>query len=264
MLGFSFILAPRNIYPILNSATSRFSFVVPCYNEASRFSLLREAFEDFDTQWGQDYDLILVDDGSSDDTLKTMKAWSAENPLSYGQIHCLALDKNQGKGRALQTGVMHADCDWVLTLDADMATRPHQLISWMESGLELQQDWVYIGSRVHAESQIDAKWVRKITGGIYNLVTRIFTPIRELDTQCGFKLYPIELGQKVFEKLRTPGWAHDIEILSRAVKEGGQIQSLPVVWVHREGAKINVLKDGVRMFLETVKIGRMIKQEYKG
>jgi len=248
----------------LNSETSRISFVVPCYNEESRFSLLSEAFEDFDKQWGQQYDVILVDDGSTDHTFETMQAWAAEATLSFGHIHCLSLDENQGKGRALQTGVMQAKGDWILTLDADMATQPHQLISWLKTGLELQEDTVYIGSRVHSESKIDAKWIRRMTGGIYNLVTRMFTPIRELDTQCGFKLYPNALGRDIFSKLRTPGWAHDIEVLSRAVKEGGEVKSLPVVWVHREGAKINVLKDGLRMFLETVKIGRMIKQEYKG
>jgi dolichyl-phosphate beta-glucosyltransferase len=247
----------------LKLPNNRFSFIVPCYNEANRFDLLRNAFEDFDKIWTKDFDLILVDDGSSDATFELMNSWKESGTLKHGQIDCIRLVENRGKGHALQTGVLHANGDWMLTLDADMATKPHQLLAWLQSGLSLEKDTVYIGSRVHQESKIDAKWIRKITGGIYNLVTRIFTPIREYDTQCGFKLYPAQLGQRVFSQLRTPGWAHDIEVLSRAVKEGGKIKSLPVVWVHRDGAKIDVLQDGLRMFLETVQIGRMIQKEYK-
>jgi len=260
---FSFILAFKLVAHILITSTSKFCFIVPCYNEANRFDLLRTAFEDFDKNWDEDFDLILVDDGSSDKTYEMMQEWSEKRPLQHGHIECILLSTNQGKGRALQKGVLHSNADWLLTLDADMATMPHQLISWLESGLELNTDKVYIGSRVHSESVIEAKWIRKITGGLYNLVTRLFTPIREGDTQCGFKLYPAQLGKKVFSQLLTPGWAHDIEVLSRAVMEGGKIVSMPVVWVHRDGAKISVLKDGLRMFVETVQIGRMIQNEYK-
>lgn len=260
---FFFYLSLRIISFMVNPQTAYFSFIVPCYNEASRFSFLREAFEDFDKVWQQPYELVIVDDGSVDATLEVVNQWANSDPLEYGTIVTVPLGKNQGKGRALQEGMKLSHGDWVLTLDADMATQPQQLISWIESGIVWEDNTVYIGSRVHADSEIEAKWIRKITGGIYNLVTRIFTPIREYDTQCGFKLYPSKLGKKVFDQLRTAGWAHDIEILSRAVKEGGRIQSLPVVWVHRDGAKIDVLSDGLKMFIETLKIGRMIKKEYK-
>ena len=192
-----------------------------------------------------------------------MNNWSQKAPLKNGKILCLSLGKNCGKGRALMEGVMKAKGDWILTLDADMATRPHQLITWFDAGLKLKSKTVYIGSRVHPEAEVEAKWIRRVTGEIYNMVTRLFTPIKESDTQCGYKLYPSKLGKVVFQKLKTPGWAHDIEILSRVVKEGGNVKSLPVFWVHQEGAKINVLKDGIKMFLETMKIGKMIRKEYK-
>ncbi len=241
----------------------RVSFVVPCYNEESRFKLLRRSFEDFDEKASAPYELILVDDGSTDNTAAVMKAWEREGRLKRAQIRRIHLRPNRGKGNALKAGVIAAEMDWVLTLDADMATEPHQLLKWLQSGLVLEEDTVYIGSRVHDKAEVEARWIRKITGGIYNWVTRIFTPIREKDTQCGFKLYPREMGQEVFGKLKTPGWAHDIEILSRVVREGGRIESWPVHWVHREGAKISVLKDGLKMFKETIKIGRMIQREYK-
>ena len=236
------------------------SFVIPCYNEADRFFYIKNAFAEFDPLWHYKYEIIIVNDGSSDETLAIANAYKESAQLLYASIKVVDVQPNQGKGNALKTGVAHASADWILTLDADMAASPLVLLSWMDRIMVFQLDTIYIGSRTHKESDVDALLMRRIIGGIYNLVIRLNTSLQISDTQCGFKLYPVAIAKEVFEKLVTVGWAHDIEILARAKQKGAKIENMPLKWVHREGAKINVFTDGLKMFAETIRIGRMLRK----
>lgn len=244
------------LYPLI-------SIVIPCYNEEKRFQLLEKAIMKFDHDWHAKYELILVDDGSRDETLSKMEAFVANSYLKNGIVFIISLQNNSGKGAALQAGVLKSQHPWILTCDADMATHPLELKNWLTITGEFSSGTVYIGSRIHKASKVEAKWYRKYIGAVYNLITRTFTPVKEGDTQCGFKLYPMKFGKNSFRRLKTMGWAHDIEVLSRCINQGAHIQSMPVEWEHQKGAKINIITDGFKMLLETIKIGLLLKKEPK-
>ncbi|MEN0045569.1 MAG: dolichyl-phosphate beta-glucosyltransferase [Bacteroidota bacterium] len=241
------------------------SLVIPCYNESNRLSYLEAGLREFRDQWQYSYEVIIVDDGSKDDTAQLLQEKFL--PLSDNKVEykIIPLSQNQGKGGALQAGVRAAKGAFVLTLDADMAARPTELNKWLKQ-LPLTQfspKEILIGSRNHPESQIDARQDRKFAGQVFNTLVRIVTPIKNSDTQCGFKLYPTPIAQLLFQDLQIKGWAHDIELLYKANYLKIPVKSMPLQWQHIDDEKIDVLADGVKMAWETVKLSfrfRMVKE----
>lgn len=238
------------------------SLVIPCYNEAGRVVLLYNGVEPFVKMWKGRLEIIIVNDGSRDDTLKLLK----EHPVyrANSDIITIISQDNTGKGGALRNGVMRAKGDFILTLDADMASPPSELIKWME-----QMNWrpddhtIYIGSREHQNSVIKKQNNRKVAGSVFNVVVRSLIPLKVKDTQCGFKLYPAALARKYFSNLHTYGWAHDVEILYKAKLDGMSIVEMPLVWDAIDGSKISLVKDGLNMLLETMRIVVRTKRDFR-
>ncbi len=230
------------------------SLVIPCYNESRRLHLLIKGLETFQTNWKYDFEIVVVDDGSKDGTALIV-AQLLENKFFNRLFKVISLPKNQGKGGALQAGVQQAKGDFVLTLDADMAAKPTQLIHWLKQmDGAFPENTILIASRNHALSKIEAKAHRKITGSLFNQLVKLFTPIQQSDTQCGFKLYPKVIGQLLFEKLYLKGWTHDIELLYKAYYLGIPVKAMPIEWKHVDDEKIDVLRDGIKMAWQTIKI----------
>ena len=237
------------------------SLVIPCYNEEERIGLMYTGIESFIAQWKSKPDIIIVNDGSKDDTYRLLQ----EHPVykQHSDIITILTQENTGKGGALRNGVLNATGDYILTLDADMASPPTELIKWMDS-----MDWkpdantVYIGSREHKDSIINKQGNRKVAGNIFNLVVRVLTPLKMRDTQCGFKLYPAKLAKKYFANLQTYGWAHDVEILYKAKLDKMKIVEMPLEWNAIEGSKIRVFRDGMNMLMETMSIVMKTKRNF--
>lgn len=238
------------IIRILNKIPPFVSLVIPCFNESKRLFRLESALVAFQTTWAKSFEVIVVDDGSKDDTANCAEQILGKL-LQKADFQVISLPENQGKGGALRAGVLAASGNYILTLDADMAAHPLLLEQWFQSSMPSHQE-IWIGSRAHKDSVIKAKSHRKITGSIYNLLVRLVTPIKESDTQCGFKLYPNQVGKVLFESLLLRGWAHDIELLYKAHYLGMTIKSMPVVWEHVEDEKIAVLQDGIKMARQTI------------
>ncbi len=240
-----------------------YSFVIPCFNESDRFERLEQAIQRYDQYSTVPVEVILVNDGSTDGTLDRMQAF-AQQGFEWTSVKVLDLEKNLGKGGALRAGVLSAGGDFVLTLDADMSTDPMQLVAWKKKLAveEFDSDTIRIANRAHPESEIKALQNRKSLGGFFNRYVKMITPLRQDDTQCGFKLYPGKIAKTLFYKLEDFGWAHDIELLCRAYYEGYKVVSLPVKWQHVGQAKINVYSDGLKMVLASGRIIKRLKREY--
>ena len=257
-------LTERRNMTVNEKQNYRITLVIPCYNESHRLEQLFNGLQEFDKVWTLDYDIILVDDGSTDGTSDLIKSNDVFEQLqAKNKIQLIQLTKNAGKGFALKTGVEVATGTHVLTLDADMSTRPTELISWLKlNNNQFSNTEVWIASRELDSSKITEKKDRKVLGNVFNLLVRFFTPLHNRDTQCGFKLYPLSVAKQLFSQLHTSGWSHDVELLYDAYLSGIPIRDMPVTWETMDGSKINPLKDSFRMFIQLFTISLRVKFNY--
>ncbi len=226
------------------------SLVIPFYNEERRIDLLVDGLKEFEKRSGSSYEAILVDDGSKDRSVELLNENDfIKEKISQSKLRILQLNKNGGKGAAIQKGVLESTGQWILTLDADMATSPLEIENWKKSqGGQLSEKEIWIGSRPHEKSKLDEKAHRKFIGIVFNGITRFFSGLQIKDTQCGFKLYPGEIGRFLFKDLKVKGWAHDVEILKKAELLGVEIKEMPITWTAVDESKVSVVKDSIKMF----------------
>jgi len=233
------------------------SLVVPSYNESVR---LAKSFRELDA-WLRSpavspVEVILVDDGSSDDTLAQLQAYAAERP----QVRVLG-EPHRGKAATVRAGMLAARGDLVLFSDADFSaplSEARHLVRAAREGAG-----VVIGSREASGSRREGEPIyRHVMGKGFNLLTRSLVPgVR--DTQCGFKLFTREAAQAIFEDLPSGlggeiegpmVTAFDVEVLFVAQRLGFQIEEIPVRWVYAEGSKVSAIRDAYRMALDVAKI----------
>ncbi|MBI5521404.1 MAG: glycosyltransferase [Desulfarculus sp.] len=249
------------------TTTLHLSLVIPLYNEAQRFDRLRRGLDEFGPRaGGLAYEVILVNDGSQDDTPALMERlreqWRAVRGQGGGgplEVRLINQPRNQGKGQALRAGVMAARGAWVLTLDADMACPPSQLLEWQERGYVNLREApdplrAFYGCREHPTSQVNDETYRRLMGKVFNTLVQTVTGLPLDDTQCGFKLYPLETAQRCFELVINWGWAHDVEISKVLGELGCVVQALPITWTAIAGSKIKPLSDAFRMLMEVLRI----------
>jgi dolichyl-phosphate beta-glucosyltransferase len=249
---------------LMNAASTpvQLSLVIPCYNESDRVGLLFAGLRSFREKWPSPFEVIIINDGSKDNTeaLLLGDSFYKENR----DMVSVFSQPNTGKGGALRNGVLRARGSYILTLDADMATPPEELVKWYAAwGGRPADNTIYIGSREHEASVITKQGDRKVAGNIFNTIVRQVTPLKMRDTQCGFKLYPADEAKRIFEGLHTYGWAHDVELLYKAYLDKVNIVEMPLTWNAVEGSKINVVRDGIKMLVEILGIVLRTKREYK-
>lgn len=225
------------------------SIVVPAFNEASRIGESIGKIDAFMRQSPLSFELIVVDDGSADDTAEVVR---------HAQVKGLRLVRNEtnhGKGYTVRQGVLAASGKYVLFTDADLSAPIEEVSKLLDVAVKEGVD-VVIGSR-----SIDRKYIekhqsrlREIGGIVFNLMVRLFLGLRLHDTQCGFKLFDRQRSRRSFEKLTTFGFGFDPELLFLAKRDGLSIREVPVRWSHMEGSKINFFLDSIRMFSDLVRI----------
>lgn len=230
--------------------TSLMSIIIPCFNENNHIPTLIAALEEFISKWFSNYEIIIVNDGSTDNTSLSIENSDFFNQLKKTEhFQYVKLNKNKGKGGALKAGVDRASGDYILTMDADISTHPLELINWT-----FDKNSIIIASRAHKNSQLKEKKYRKFIGIVFNFLVRKITGINVRDSQCGFKLYPGSIAKTLFSNLITDGWAHDVEILCRAKQSGIEIIEMPIKWTVKNDSKVKVLSDSIKMFLQILKI----------
>jgi dolichyl-phosphate beta-glucosyltransferase len=224
------------------------SVVIPCYNEQDRLPATVVSIKRYMAGRGDDYELILADDGSLDATQKAIAA-AMDSAANVRDVH---LVQNRGKGRALAEGVAVSKGDRVLLTDADLST-PIEELPKLEAKLDAGAG-VAIGSRSIKGSQIVASQpvYRVLMGKTFNLMVQALLLPGLWDTQCGFKLFKGDLARSVFADLRTDGFGYDPEALFLAKKRGARIAEVPVVWRHSAPTKVATLRHSLDMFKDLV------------
>lgn len=197
---------------------------MPAFNEAPHIE--RNLRETVDTLAGLgcDFEVIVVDDGSRDETGRVAGESLGEH---YSNVHLLRYDRNEGKGNAVMRGTAIATGDYIVFLDADMDLHPAQLPTFFDIMARDNAD-VVIGSKLHRDSDVNYPLSRRIvTMGYYALVWLLFgLPLR--DTQTGLKLFKAHVLRRVFPKVLVKRFAADIEMLVVAHSLGYRIREAPV------------------------------------
>ncbi len=226
------------------------SVVVPAFNEETRISGTIERIGSYLKENFAEYEIIIVDDGSTDGTAEVI----TDLGRKFGNIRLVRYPENAGKGYAIRKGVLSSQGDLLLISDADMSTpieEVERLIPFIHGGFD-----VVIGSRGLEESDIIVRqpWYRQNMGKIFNLIVRVLVIGGIRDTQCGFKLFKGDVSRTLFAKSRIDGFSFDVEILALAREAGYEIKEVPVKWVNSPNSKVRLMRDPIRMFLELFKI----------
>lgn len=243
--------------------------VVPAYNEEHRLRPTLDAIcahlRADPERWG-DWELIVVDDGSTDGTAEVAAQAAADEP----RVQVLTSEENRGKGHALRLGVLASYGRRVLVTDADLATPIEELDALDDllredddsySGTEEDYEYEYeataavIGSRALPDSRVEVRQrpVREWLGRLGNRLIRLVAVRGIHDTQCGFKLFDGDKARAAFAASRLDGWGIDVEILRHFRRAGWPVAEVPVRWSHQSGSKVRPADYG-RVLLELLRL----------
>jgi dolichyl-phosphate beta-glucosyltransferase len=227
------------------------SIVVAAYNEEKRIrkSLLR--VKEYLTGQDMDYEIIVVDDGSTDRTSKVLKESNSDIP----HLKIISYKENKGKGYALRKGVLASKGEIVLLTDADLSTPIEELSRLLPLIYDNECD-IAIGSRALALSEIIKKqpWWRQSMGKLFNKIVKILVLDDFSDTQCGFKIFSGDVARDLFREARIDRFAYDVEILALAKKKGYRISEAPIKWINSPESKVNPIRDSFQMFFDLLRI----------
>lgn len=226
------------------------SIVIPAYNEQAR--LPRTILETIHwcTSRNLDFELIIADDGSEDQTLALVRLFEA----SEVRVRSLACP-HMGKGAAVRLGMLNAKGRFILFMDADGAT-PMSEIPKLLQALEKGHD-VAIGSRFVQDSEeveVKTSFHRRIIGRCFALFVNFLALGGIGDTQCGFKMFRREAAMAIFSRQKIDGFAFDVEILFIARRLSLTIAEIPVNWISQSGSKVNLIKDSIGMLWDISQI----------
>jgi len=227
-----------------------YSFIIPAYNESDRIRPTLDEILRYAGERNWDTEILVVDDGSGDDTAQIVRQYSEAHP----QIFLVENPGNRGKGFSVRNGMLHARGDICLFTDADLSSpisEAQKLFDAISEGAD-----VAIGSRwLCPELQTERQpFYRRVFGRIFNLVLRVFLGLNFADTQCGFKAFRRDAAQRIFPLQKIERWGFDPEILFLARRLGFSVKEVPVLWAHSEGTRLHPFRDGLRMFIEVLRI----------
>lgn len=226
----------------------RLSVVIPAYNEQDRIERTLTRVVEYLEGRGVFYEILVVSDGSTDATEAIVHRFAQTHP----QVKLFAYQPNRGKGYAVRHGILRAQGERILFSDADLAT-PIEELEKLEPYLD-QGYPIAIGSRPLRESQLVVRqpFYREMAGRAFNKVVQLLAVRGIHDTQCGFKLFTREAAHTIFSRCRLNGFSFDFEALFYAQRLGYPIAEVPIRWMHQEGSKVRLLRDGLRMLRDLI------------
>jgi len=227
----------------------RLSVIIPAYNEERRVGATLDAIHQYCSQKGLKCEIIVVDDGSRDDTAGVVQALQARIP----ELYLVQYRSNRGKGYAVKAGVERSRGEYILFTDADNSTPIEEFERFLPL---LSSSEVVIGSRYHHDSSIKIKQpaYRILLGRMGNFLIRflLFDDIR--DTQCGFKAFQHRAAREIFNRMKVNRFGFDIELLAIAYLLKYSVHEVPVSWYNSPQSRIRPIKDALRTFSELLYI----------
>lgn len=226
------------------------TLVIPCFNEADRVeACLAQALSHLDAT-GVLGEVLVVDDGSTDDTAARARAVAARR----GEVRVLTLPTNRGKGAAVREGVLAARGDVIVFLDADLSVgvdHVARVLGPLRNGVD-----VAVGCR-HIEGAAVLRpqgRLRRILGRGYLRLARRVLDLPVADVTCGFKGFKRDVALDLFRGARCARWGFDAEVLHLAARAGYEIVEVPVTWRDGAGSAVRLPWDALRSLRELVAV----------
>jgi len=240
-------------------ASPLLSIVVPAYNEQQRLPATLQAMLAFVAAHQINAEILVVDDGSTDATVASVKPLQAHHP----RLRVIRND-HRGKGYTVRTGALAACGTYVLLCDADLAV---PLAEWFRLHHYLDNGYhVAIGSREGVGARrLGEPWYRHVMGRIFNFAVRLIAVGGLQDTQCGFKAFHRAVAHDLFNQVQLYGadakpvrgaavTAFDVEVLFLARKRGYRIKEVPVEWRYGMETKVDPLRDSWRNLGDVLRV----------
>lgn len=236
------------------------SIVIPAHNEATRILPHLRLIRDSLSKQDRSYEVIVVDDGSQDDTIKVVRAFAKTEP----HLRLIPLPTCMGKGGAVRQGMLAARGRLQLFTDADGATAITELHR-LEQAIRIGAD-LAIGSRSLGAQQegftVNTSWHRSMLGKCFNTIVGLGGIQGIRDTQCGFKLFERSVARDLFSVSTINGYGFDLELLFVAQQRGYRIAEVPVNWTDQPGSKMRLFRDGIAIARELAIIHRNAGKGY--
>ena len=226
------------------------TLIIPAYNEEACLENSLVKATDYLVKNNINYEIITVDDGSTDKTANIAK--------NFGQnVKLISQPQNMGKGAAVRRGMIEGEGEILVFSDADFSTPIYELDKILD-GLRNGAD-VCIGSRAVDYSMIKEHqpFYREFMGKTFNKIVQLFVLKGIKDTQCGFKGFTENAAKHIFSKAQIDGFGFDVEILYLARHLGLRIDEIPVEWYNEERSAVNPIKDSFKMLIEIFKIKKL-------
>ena len=233
--------------------TVKYSIVIPAYNESERIVATLDkvlAYIGSEPEFAGKTEVLVVNDGSRDNTAEIVKGYAAKNPA----VRLIENPGNRGKGYSVRNGMMHATGDIRLFSDADLSSpisEAPKLFAAIAAGNDVAIGSRWLDSRTQTERQ---SFFRQLIGRVFNILLRVFLGIKEKDTQCGFKAFTSRASEAIFPRQLIERWGFDPELIYLARRSGFKIAEVPVAWAHDERSKLNPIKDGFNMGMEIMRV----------
>ena len=230
------------------------SVIIPAYNEERRLpATLETACAHLSrTQW--DWEVRVVDDGSTDGTRRIVGDVSRREPRVV-----LQAEPHRGKGGALKAALLRTTKAYRIMCDADLSVPMHEVARFLPPVLTGVD--VAIGSREgEGARRVGEPLARHLAGRVFNLAVRLLVVPGIQDTQCGFKMFTAAAAEAVFPSVTVEGWAFDTEALQIARTRGLRIQEVPIEWHYHPESRVRVVRDGIDMFAELFRIRRRARR----
>lgn len=226
------------------------SIIIPAYNEEKRLLPTLGKILAYLSGHGFSYEIIVVDDGSTDDTLQMAKNFACSDK----HVIVLANERNSGKGYSVRRGMLSASGEYIFFTDADLSTPIEEIekcLPYLNNGYD-----VVIGSRSIPGSHIiiHQPWYREKMGKIFNFMVNIVLVKGIADTQCGFKGFKKEVVKTVISRCCINGFSFDVEAIYLSRKFGFKIKEIPIRWENSALSKVDPIRHSLQMLRDLFRI----------
>ena len=224
------------------------SIIIPAHNEERRLPGSLEKIVAFLEKQDYQAEVIVVDNGSSDNTSGVVEGFMARYPFIS-----LIREERRGKGLAVKLGMLAARGEYLFLCDADLSMPIEEVAKFLPPQLE-DYDVAIASREVEGARRYGEPPHRHLMGRVFNLIVRLLAVRGFQDTQCGFKCFRREVARDIFSRQTMEGWGFDVEVLFIAQKRGYRIVEVPINWYYMANSRVRPIRDSIRMFREVLQV----------